>query len=179
MKIHFEEFKTDIDKLIEFLTSDTWEFYGTPNPKPDRIRASYENQYYTGEDCKTFWVILDENITAGMVRIYDLQDGTPLFDIRILKQYKGIGIGTNTVNWMVDYIFSNYSDKDRIEANTRQDNYAMRSVLHKCGFVKEAHYRKGWTGQDGSIYDAIGYGILKEDWAKNSITPVEWNDFKC
>jgi len=54
MKIRFEEFIDDIDKLIEFLTSDTWEFYGTPNPKPERIRESYENNYYSGDDVNLF-----------------------------------------------------------------------------------------------------------------------------
>lgn len=101
MKIRFEEFKDEIDTLVEFLTSDTWEFHGTPNPNPERIRASYENQYYTGDDCKTFWVILDHDIKVGMIRIYDLQDSTPVFDIRILNNYKGMGVGTITVNWLM------------------------------------------------------------------------------
>lgn len=178
MKIRFEEFKDEIDTLVEFLTSDTWEFYGTPNPKPEAIRANYKKQVYTGDDCKTFWVILNQDTKVGTIRIYDLQDGDPLFDIRILSKYKGMGIGTITVNWLVDYIFNNYSDKERIEANTRQDNYAMRCVFHKCGFVKEAHHRKAWVGQDGKAYNAIGYGITKEDWQSGKITPVDWNDFK-
>lgn len=179
MKICFEEFKDEIDALVKFLTSDTWGFFGTPNPKPERIRARYENQYYTGDDCKTFWVVLDQNTKAGIVRIYDLQDGAPLFDIMISSKYKGRGIGTIAVNWLVDYVFNNFSDKERIEANTRQDNHAMRCVFHKCGFAKEAHYRKAWVGQDGKPYDAIGYGITKEDWQSGKITPVNWNDFKC
>jgi len=179
MELRFEEFIDEIDVLVEFLTSDTWEFYGTPNLNPDRIRASYENQYYTGDDCKTFWVILDQDTKVGMIRIYDLQDGDPLFDIRIHSKYKGMGIGTITVNWLVDYIFNNYSDKNRIEGNTRQDNYAMRCVFHKCGFVKESHHRKAWVGNDGVPYDSIGYGITKEDWQNEKTTPLNWNDFKC
>jgi len=178
MKIRFEEFKDEIDTLVEFLTSDTWEFYGTPNLNPEKIRLSYENQHYTGDYCKTFWVILDQDTKVGMIRIYDLEDDTPMFDIRILSKYKGMGVGTITVNWLVDYIFSNFPDKDRIEANTRQDNYAMRCVFHKCGFVKEAHYRKAWGGQNGKMYDSIGYGIIKEDWKNGKTTPVNWNDFK-
>lgn len=178
MNIRFEEFIDEIDVLVEFLTSDTWEFYGTPNLKPERIRKNFENQVYTGEDCKTFWVIIDKDIKVGTLRIYDLQDGDPLFDIRILSKYKGQGIGTISINWLVAYIFNNFSDKARIEANTRQDNYAMRCVFHKCGFAKEAHHRKAWVGQDGIAYDAIGYGINKDDWQNGVITPVEWNDFK-
>jgi len=178
MNIRFQEFKDEIDALVEFLTSDTWEFLGTPNPKPERIRASYENHYYTGDDCKTFWVISDQDIKMGMVRIYEMEDPTPVFDIRISSKYKGMGIGTSTVKWLVDYIFSNFNDKDRIEANTRQDNYAMRTVFYKCGFAKEAHHRKAWVGNDGIPYDAIGYGITKEDWKNGQTTPVQWNDFK-
>ena len=179
MKINFEEFIDEIDTLVGFLTSDTWKFHGIPNPKPERIRESYENQYYNGEDSKTFWVVLDQETKVGMIRIYDLQDGSPLFDIRILSKYKGMGIGTIAVTWLVGYICNNFPDKERIEANTRQDNYAMRCVFHKCGFAKEAHYRKAWAGQDGKSYDAIGYGITKEDWENGKVTPVNWNDFKC
>jgi len=173
MKIRFEEFKDEIDTLVEFLTSDTWDFFSTPNPKPENIRENYKNQGYTGDDCKTFWVILDQDTKVGMIRIYDLQDGDPVFEIRILSKYKSMGIGTITVNWLVDYTFNNFSDKERIEANTRQDNYAMRCVFHKCGFVKEAYHRKAWVG-----HDAIGYGIIKEDWKNGKTTPINWNDFK-
>ncbi len=88
MKLRFQEFKDEIDTLIEFLTSDTWTFYGNPNPTPERIRTRYENQHYTGDDCKTFWIILDENINAGIIRIYDLEDGDPLFDIMIAGSTK-------------------------------------------------------------------------------------------
>lgn len=179
MKIRFEEFKDKIDDLVNFLTSDTWEFHGIPNLDPEKIRESYENNVYTGDDCKTFWVISNEDTKVAMVRIYDLQDGTPLFDIRILSKYKGMGIGTSTINWLIDYLFNNFSNIERIEGNTRQDNYAMRCVFHKCAFVKEAHYRKAWEGRNGKLYDAIGYGITREDWKSGQITPVDWNDFKC
>ena len=178
MELSFKEFKDEIDTLVEFLTSDTWEFHGTPNPNPERIRASYENQYYTGDDCKTFWVILDQDTKVGMIRVYDLQDATPLFDIRILSKYKGIGVGTNAVNWLIDYVFNNFSHTERIEGNTRQDNYSMRCVFHKCGFVKEAHHRKAWKDSNGRVYDSIGYGITKEDWENGEAIPVDWNDFK-
>ncbi|WP_105614334.1 GNAT family N-acetyltransferase [Vallitalea okinawensis] len=178
MKITFEEFVDEIDALVEFLTSNTWEFHGTSNPKPERIRASYKNQFYTGDDCKTFWVVLDGDIKVGLLRIYDLQDSTPVFDIRISSQYKGKGIGTITIKWLIDYVFNKLSEKVRIEGNTRQDNYGMRCVFHKCGFVKEAHYRKAWVCSNGEVYDAVGYGITKEDWQNEKITPVDWDDFK-
>lgn len=177
LRVDFEEFTEDIDALVDFLTSDTWAFHGEPNPSPDKIRENFKNQVYTGDDCKTFWIIADHTHKAGMIRIYDLQDGTPLFDIRILSKYKGRGVGTIAVKWLVDYVFTNLPDKVRIEANTRQDNYAMRCVLHKCGFVKEAHFRKAWADKSGKLHDAIGYGFIKDDWQSGKTTPVEWDDF--
>ncbi len=177
MKIYFEEFIDEIDELIEFLTSDTWQFHGTPNPNPEIIRKSYENNYYRSDDSKTFWIIKDD-VKVGMMRVFDLEDGTPLFDIRIASKYKGLGIGTIAVNYLLEYVFNNYQDKNRVEAFTRQDNYAMRTVLNKCNFLKEAHHRKSWSGSDGIIYDAVGYGITKEDWQAGIKTPFVWDDFK-
>lgn len=108
-----------------------------------------------------------------------MQDSIPLLDIKILSKYRGSGVGTKVVKWLVEYIFTQLSDKERIESYTRQDNYAMRCVFHKCGFVKEAHHRKSWRDKNGELYDAIGYGITKEDWQNGETTPVAWNDFKC
>ena len=122
---------------------------------------------------------MDQDVKVGMMRIYDLEDSTPLFDIRILSKHKGMGVGTTSIKWLADYVFNNFAHIDRIEGNTRQDNYGMRCVFHKCGFVKESHYRKGWVGNDGIPYDAVGYGITKEDWQDSKVTPVNWNDFKC
>ena len=115
----------------------------------------------------------------GLVRIFDLQDSIPLLDIKISRKYRGSGVGTKVVKWLTEYIFTQLPDKERIESYTRQDNYSMRCVFHKCGFVKEAHHRKSWRDKNGELYDAIGYGITKEDWANGEITPVDWNDFKC
>ena len=54
----------------------------------------------------------------------------------------------------------------------------MRTVFHKCGFLKEAHHRKAWPSKSGKLYDATGYGITKEDWESGQTTPVPWEDFK-
>jgi len=177
MEISFEEYSDDIDSLIRFLTSDTWNFHGESNPSEDKIREHNKNQVYTGEDCKTFWVIFNGETKVGMIRIFDLQDSTPLFDIRICSKYRGMGIGTTSVKWLVEYIFTKLDHKERIEGYTREDNFAMRNVFDKCSFIKEAHHRKAWKDNNGKLYDAIGYAILKEDWLCNKITKVNFNDF--
>ena len=62
-------------------------------------------------------------------QIYDLEDGDPLFDIRISGKYHGTGIVTVTVKWL----------KNR--SKYKAGYYTMRCVFHKCGFVKKA-----WLG---------------------------------
>jgi RimJ/RimL family protein N-acetyltransferase len=52
----------------------------------------------------------------------------------------------------------------------------MRIVLRRNGYVKEAHYRQAWPGQDGSRHDGIGYAIHRSDWRSGTTTPVHWDD---
>ncbi len=80
------------------------------------------------------------------------------------------------MRWLTTTLFGEFTDLNRIEATTRQDNFAMRRVLVKCGFVKEAHYRQEWPSDSGKRYDSIGYGILRSDWEKGVTTPVNWDD---
>src|SRR5690606_34311655 len=101
------------------------------------------------------------------------------FDLRIKRELRGKGIGVKTLNWLKEYIFNNFNDIKRIEGTTRADNFAMRKVFKKCGFLKEGHHRKSWE-TDGLEYneypDAVVYGILRDDWQNNTVTPVNWDD---
>ncbi len=173
-----KEFADEIQDLVSFLSENTWYYLNDSNPTRESILDKYENKVFTGEGIKSFWIISDENKKIGFIRIYDINDGTPLIDIRLAKDSKGLGIGTNAIKWISQFIFETYTNIDRIEGNTRQDNYSMRSVFEKCGYVKEAHYRKAWKDKSGIEYDAIGYALLRDDWKECNQTPVLWDDFK-
>lgn len=178
MNILVNEFKTEIDALVDLMVSSEWEFHATRKSNPERLIAAYHNGYFTGEGIKTFWIKTTDDKNIGLIRLYDLDDGTPLFDLRLRKEYQGNGVGTKALKWLTDYVFTEIEDIDRIEANTRQDNYAMRKVFLKGGYAKEAHFRKAWVCNNGDVFDAIGYGITKEDWKNDTVTPVVWEDFK-
>ena len=79
------------------------------------------------------------------------------------------------MRWLAEYVFTTLPEKTRLDGETRRDNVAMRNLFRKCGFVKEAHYRKAWPDQHGNAYDSVGYGLLKEDWERNKVTPVDWD----
>ena len=67
--------------------------------------------------------------------------------------------------------------KIRLEGHTRQDNLAMRKTFERAGFVKEAHLRNAWfSPKENSYYDAVTYGITREDFTEGTTTPVIWED---
>jgi RimJ/RimL family protein N-acetyltransferase len=176
MLINFTPFlPSEINILIDFIISDNWPFHGYPKITPEQIKKNFEEGFYTGDGIETFWIIADGE-KAGMIRLYDLEDLTPIFDIRISSSYQGKGIGEKGVKWLTEYVFKTYSHIMRIEGYTREDNLAMRKVFEKCGYVKEAHHRKSWPGPENVYYDSVGYCILREDWEENKITPVKWHD---
>jgi RimJ/RimL family protein N-acetyltransferase len=157
------------DALLQFLTAEEWPFHVVTRPDPGDL----QRQLDTGAYDSAFW-ITDGAEKIGLIRLMDLEDDTPLFDLRISASARGRGVGTAAVRWVTTYVFTNYAT-NRIEGTTRVDNHAMRRVFTKAGYVKEAHYREAWpTGNHP--YDALGYAILRHDWENGTTTPVNWSD---
>ncbi len=163
MNIHFEKYKLqDEEQLALFLCSQEWAFHEKSQVTLDEAKKDLQAKY-NSSGVETFWIVNEESVKIGFLRIYDLEDETPLFDLRIGEEMRGQGIGTKALLWMMQYIFETYPHIRRIEGYTREDNVAMQRTFEKCGFVKEAQHRKSWRGADGTYYDSIGYGILRED----------------
>lgn len=166
---------SDADSLADFLTSETWTFHSTAVIDGDTIRQRVADGDYDGEETRTFWVIEGEE-TVGLISLMDLADDTPLFDLRIRTQHRGRGLGRQALIWLTNYLFTEFPQIRRIEGTTRQDNNAMRSTFQRCGYVKEAHYRDAWPGVQGTIYDSIGYAILRRDWLSGTTAIPDWDD---
>ncbi len=177
LDISFVEFKIeDSQELVSFFISETWSFHSNPNPSAEAISKSIENGSFINTDIKTFWIAFN-NEKIGVIKLFDLEDEIPLFDIRIKAKYRGKGVGEYSLKWLIKYVFETLNYK-KLEGTTRQDNISMSKTFLKCGFVKEGHHRKSWPDETGFYYDAIGYGILKEEWIENKSTPVNWFDEK-
>ena len=53
----------------------------------------------------------------------------------------------------------------------------MRKTFERAGFVKEAHLRNAWfSPKEKSYYDAVTYGMTREDFLAGTTTPVMWED---
>lgn len=176
MEIKFQQFApSELNLMIDFLTSDTWPFHIFEKPGPEKIKENFNKGLYADEDNRTFWILSEKDERIGMVRLFDLTMYSPMFDLRIKSSYRRKGLGEKALRWLVEYVFKTWPEKTRLDGETRRDNIAMRGLFRKCGFVKEAHYRKSWPDQYGNIYDSVGYGILKEDWEQDKITSVDWD----
>jgi RimJ/RimL family protein N-acetyltransferase len=176
MELTFSLFdRGESEALAEFLSSDSWPFHVGPSQSRESAMARIDGGEFDGNHDRTYWIVVDD-ARVGIVHIEDLGDDTPLFDLRLRSSHRGRGLGTRAVKWLTTTLFNEFPDLNRIEATTRQDNLAMRRVLAKCHFAKEAHYRQAWPSASGWQHDSIGYGLLRNDWMLSVTTPVDWND---
>lgn len=165
------------EQLIHFMTTNTWPYHGNSNPAREIIEKMIGEGGYGSDEVKTFWVENDQQEKVGIVKVFDLQDDIPLFDLRIAESHRGQGYGPSALKKVAEYVFSLPEKKIRVEGHTRQDNFAMRKTFERAGFVKEGHLRKAWfSPKESSYYDAITYGITREDFVAGTTTPVMWDD---
>lgn len=157
----------EADDVVGLMTAEEWPFHTEAEPDGAAVRARVAGGAYDD----AFW-IADGTERLGLVRLLDLDDGTPLFDLRVRAPVRGHGVGTTAVRWLTSHVFTNYAT-NRIEGTTRQDNHAMRRTFTKAGYGKEAHYRDAWPGPEG-LHDSVGYAILRRDWETGTVTPVGW-----
>ena len=106
----------------------------------------------------------------------DLDDDTPLFDLRLAEDVRGQGLGAPVLRALTRETFRRYPHVQRFEGVTRWDNVAMRRTFRRAGWVKEAHYRSAWPVPGGEPVDTIGYAMLRRDLEQGTTTPVPWDE---
>ncbi|MFJ8160262.1 GNAT family N-acetyltransferase [Streptomyces sp. NPDC096136] len=161
---------THAQHLVDFLSGDTWPFHVADVVCRAQARQWVEDGRYGGPDNRAFW-ITRAGERAGLVRLTDLRDDTPLFDLRIRSQHRGRGLGGQALAWLTRNVFTEFPGVRRIEGNT-----AMRRALRRSGYVKEAHYRDAWPAADGRARDAVGYAVLRRHWLSGTTTVPDWDD---
>jgi RimJ/RimL family protein N-acetyltransferase len=167
------------EKLASFLSSHPWPYHSGSQITQEEVLQKIDEGVYSSPDTQTFWIIAEPEQHIGLIKLFDLddiEDGSPLFDLRIIPEFRGKGAGKQAVTWLTNYLFESYPVLGRIEGTTRVDNLAMRKVFLSCGYAKEGHIRKSWETVGGTKLDTVIYGILREDWLNKTVTPVLWDD---
>lgn len=163
----------DLSELIKFLTGQRWPFHVAATVSADQVRL----ESYLGADTVGLWLMGEFDTRVGLVRIFDLDDETPMFDLRIAESARGRGYGSSGLLLLTMHIFVNYPHVQRIEGTTRQDNIAMRKAFVRNNYVKESHYRQSWPGPGGEQHDPVGYAILRQDFEDGEVTAVQFDDW--
>ncbi|GAA0036993.1 GNAT family N-acetyltransferase [Brevibacterium metallidurans] len=166
----------DRDVLIEFFSTNAFPFHGHAAARSAEEAAEFvDSAGFVGEDGAALWAVDSELGRVGLVRFGDLGDPTPMIDLRLAERFRGRGLGVPTLLAATDHVFTTTS-ATRFEGQTREDNTAMRTVFDRAGWSKEAHHRRAWPTPDGTLLDAIGYAILREEWETGVTVPVRWDD---
>lgn len=167
---------TDRDDLIAFLTSELFPFHVRPRPTRAQVEEAIAEGAYDDAEHATFWLVDDAGIRVGLVRLEDLEDPTPLFDLRLAEAHRGRGLGREALRALTEHVFRTMPEVRRFEGQTREDNLAMRRVFLHAGWVKEAHYREAWPVDGAEPVASVAYAILRRDGEAGTTTPVEWED---
>lgn len=168
----------DTEAIIGFLSSNRFLFHVDPAPTAEKVRAGVENGRFWNEESQGYWID-DDGVQLGMAVLQDLQDDTPMFDLRLEESRRGQGKGAGVVSALCDMVFNSMPGILRFEGQTREDNIAMRKTFLRAGFIKEAHYRLGWPTHDGGHVASVAYGILRQDWESGTTTAIEWDDISA
>jgi RimJ/RimL family protein N-acetyltransferase len=154
---------TEANEIVSFLTGSDWPFHGVA-----RLSVEEAEAISVADAATSSFLIRRAGTAVGLVRLLDLDDvddGSPLFDLRIASGHRGQGFGTAAVKWLSSYLFVEYPVLHRIEATTRSDNSAMIAVLERCGYHHEGLLREAWKGRDGLRHDTMVYGLLRPEWS--------------
>jgi RimJ/RimL family protein N-acetyltransferase len=166
----------DRDALREFLSSNAFPFHMRSQPTVADVDARIADGDFAGPEHEALWVEVDGSGRVGLVVLDDLEDPGVLFDLRLAESARGRGLGVPVVRALTSHVFRSYPHVTRFEAQTRDDNRAMRRVLVRAGFVKEAHYRDGWPVAGGEPRASVGYAVLRRDHETGTTTPVPVDD---
>jgi len=79
-------------------------------------------------------------------------------------QHWGRGMGSEALGRWCDYLFGAMPAVRRLDVRTWSGNDRMMRMAQRLGFQEEARFRQARNVR-GQQYDALGFGILREEWA--------------
>lgn len=166
----------DHEALICFMTRNEFPFHVYSRPTREYVETSISKGGYRDEDNDSLWIDHSEHGRIGFLRLEDLSEETPLFDLRLDGPFRNRSLGAEILRAATHHVFTTMPTANRFEGQTREDNVAMRKTFLRCGWVKEAHYRESWPSEDGALLASVAYGILRRDWETGQTTTFVWED---
>jgi RimJ/RimL family protein N-acetyltransferase len=133
-------------------------------PKPYTMRdAENFKKIIDSQDPKTFFAIEYNGEYVGNISLSignDVYRKSAEIGYFIGEPFWNKGIATKAVSLITDWGFENL-DIVRIHTGIFEFNKASQRVLEKCGYIKEAVFKKSIC-KNNKIYDEIRYAKIKE-----------------
>lgn len=95
----------DRDALVALLTENAWPFHTRPRVTRPEAEKAVDGGAWEDEDHRTFWIEHPEHGRVGVVRLEDLTDPTPLFDLRVAERFRGRGLGEQILTALTRHVF--------------------------------------------------------------------------
>lgn len=141
------------------------EFLPSTFRSPELARQEFARTGFVEDDRENF-VIVDANDRL-LGTIFHFKGRTPhareigymLYD----RGSRGKGVTTEATRLVVDYLFANRPDLNRLQLLMDPENTGSERVAQKCGFTREGTLR-GMFFNHGRYRDVHVYALLRAEW---------------
>lgn len=118
------------------------------------------------------FVIFDKqnNAFAGCTRYMNINHRNKVLHIGstwIGREFQGTGLNTQMKNLMLDYAFTTLNF-EKVEFRVDERNLVSRKAVEKLGCTLEGILRKDVYLLNGFKRNTCCYGLLREEWVRNS-----------
>lgn len=122
-------------------------------PRQNLIIALRESNQLIGQVSR-YWISEETNWLAAGISIYD-------------PALWGQGYGAEALSLWTGYLFAAFPQIVRLDLQTWSGNPGMMKLATKLGYQLEGRFRQARIVR-GEYFDALGYGILREEWEARS-----------
>lgn len=122
------------------------------NPRNSLVIADLKNDLLIGT-VNAYWISEETNWLAAGIVIFD-------------PQYWSHGYGREALSLWINNLFTERSNLKRLDLQTWSGNERMMNLAAKMGFKLEGRFRQARI-VNGQYFDAIQFGILREEWDSN------------
>ncbi len=134
-----------LNKMPQRITSGAW-----PTPRNRLAIAKNADDQIIGM-VTWYWISEESQWPAAGIVLYDPANWQQGYGYEALRLWGG-------------YLFESYPQFARLDLQTWSGNHGMMRLAEKLGYRQEACFRKARI-VDGTYYDGLGYGMLREEWA--------------
>jgi putative hydrolase of HD superfamily len=118
-------------------------------PRQNLVIADREQNRFIGQVSR-YWISEETNWVAAGITIYD-------------SALWSRGYGAEALGLWTSYLFDMFPNVVRLDLQTWSGNIGMMRLATKLGYQLEGRFKNARMVA-GAYYDALGYGIQREEW---------------